>query len=743
MSIPEHKFPNTILPSSNALMQSEIVLPLPRSLSANCRIVSHMSSPTDGIFQNRIQAPIMTPFAHESDPGRKTHGLNALGEEGSYSKSHAKSRRLASLHRGILNVDDSCRSTTPSALPITPKIVMFSTSFNQNRKTGKVGKHHTQQGASDETPDEPRSNHRQRHKKRMHDKVDSTNSKYQEMSSLIPCYSSYSVGLDSASVVVKQSPKDPAIAISENRTDVHFIWPSLHVNGGIDNIGLPQTLQVPRYSDLHSPGRTNNSSRPYPNITSYNSLTKSSGACAITPLSDGNCATNNKVSSQETNSQLLTSFSTSTADYVNGHNHTPREELNGGCTCAHFQRSSQMKPGDNVCKILLTNSIEGSKTERGLALRVRLNHKALIGKGSYGMVFQAMVLDTNRIIAVKEIPIGNSLRRLHHPHESDSNCRHSCGPGASGELEGGTTGASSIPVDIVKMPSSSLNNNSADFQSKLDLVWRELSLMRELDHPNIVKYLGEEIDDSYIRIYMEYVSGGSISSLLRTFDSFQESQVANFTRQILQAVTYLHSKGIAHYDLKGDNLLVDPSGTLKLADFGTAQEINSKKGVTKIAGTAYFIAPEVVIQGTSDFKSDIWSVGCCVIEMLTGVAPLSHLATKYSVLMMLAESTDDIFKHYIPKEHNWSPDVVDFLMQCLQWDPAKRPSAAQLLTHRWLMHPPTDVGTTTNNNSPTVTTQITARMYPPPRPFCCQAVRVSNSPIRKRIIFLLRFLLSC
>ncbi|CCW64280.1 unnamed protein product [Phytomonas sp. EM1] len=692
MLMSEHYLPNTLVPTSNVVERISVGPPLPDPLPANRKIVSHPPSPTGGIFQNKARAPIMTPYPNVAgDAEQKPRVLKEPSEEGLYTKFHAKSRGRVAVHGEVSNAEDSSRSTPLALLPNTPKIVMFSTNFNQPREANKSSKHLTLQGASGETLDEPRSNRRNRRKKHIHNRSDSANNQNSEMSALIPSCLSSSLGLDPASLADKSSPKAIGITSSENGPDCHPLWPTLYVNGGIDNIGLPQALQVSRCPNLYSPGCTNNSSRPCQNIASYNSPTKSCGVCAITPLSDINCATNNKFSSHETNSQLLTSFSTSTADYTSGFNSAPQEEFGRSCSSAHIQGSFQTKLGDDACGVVLANPTKDTPTDRGLGLRVRLNHKALIGKGSYGMVFQAMVLDTNSVIAVKEIPIGNSLRSSHRSLESDSNCRHSCGPAAEGELEREVVRASSMPLNVRKLPNSSLNSNNVDFHGKLKSVCKELSLMRQLDHPNIVKYLGEEIDDSCIRIYMEYVSAGSISSLLRTFGSFQERQVVNFTRQILRGVAYLHSKGIAHHDLKGDNLLVEPSGTLKLADFGTAQEIHAKKRGRKIAGTAYFIAPEVVTQGASSFESDIWSVGCCVIEMLTGVAPLSHLATKYSVMMMLAESSDDLFKHYIPKDHNWSLDVVDFLMQCLQWDPAKRPSAEQLLNHPWLMQAPADV----------------------------------------------------
>ncbi|CBH12477.1 protein kinase, putative [Trypanosoma equiperdum] len=279
----------------------------------------------------------------------------------------------------------------------------------------------------------------------------------------------------------------------------------------------------------------------------------------------------------------------------------------------------------------------------GTPLRVSLAHKALIGKGSFGVVFQAMNRDTNQIIAVKEIAF----------------------------------------------------TSNADSQL-LDTVRRELTTLKLLDHPHIVKFLGGEWADNCLRIYLEYVSGGSISSVLRTFGPFQEKQASRFTRQMLEGLAYLHSKNIIHRDLKGDNLLVDPNGTLKISDFGTAKSLVENQppqhnGVPPTpAGTAYFMAPEAIVGDPVGLSSDIWSVGCCVIEMLTGSAPFSHMKNQYSTMLCVAEHKGELVSSMIPKGNNFSSKTLDFLMRCLQRDPEKRSTALELLEDPWIQNPPED-----------------------------------------------------
>ena len=98
--------------------------------------------------------------------------------------------------------------------------------------------------------------------------------------------------------------------------------------------------------------------------------------------------------------------------------------------------------------------------------------------------------------------------------------------------------------------------------------------MRRLKHPNVVGYIGtERAEDGTLHIFMEYVPGGSVHSLLRRFGSFSETVIRVYTRQILAGLEYLHRHQIMHRDIKGANILVDNSGVIKLADFGASKRL--------------------------------------------------------------------------------------------------------------------------------------------------------------------------
>lgn len=161
---------------------------------------------------------------------------------------------------------------------------------------------------------------------------------------------------------------------------------------------------------------------------------------------------------------------------------------------------------------------------------------------------------------------------------------------------------------------------------------REVDLLKSLNHTNIVGFLGTSLSESIISIFMEYVPGGSIASVVHRFGPLPERVFAIYTQQILQGVAYLHSNRVIHRDLKGNNIMLMPTGVIKLIDFGCARRLSflnqtgSHGSLLKSAhGTPYWMAPEVISETGHGRKSDIWSIGCTVFEMATGKPPLAHM----------------------------------------------------------------------------------------------------------------------
>ncbi|AYU77389.1 protein kinase, putative [Leishmania donovani] len=340
----------------------------------------------------------------------------------------------------------------------------------------------------------------------------------------------------------------------------------------------------------------------------------------------------------------------------------------------------------------------------------------LIGKGSYGAVYRGMQRNNNRIIAMKEIRLpGVVEQQLRQPEKLAATAAS-------------PAGVSSCPV----LPASNSVKGESALAKEVAAIKRELTLLKQLNHPNIVRYLNDEVVDGTLRIYMDYVSGGSVTAALKSYGSFEEPQAAALCFQLLQGLAYMHRRGIIHRDLKGDNLLLETSSQLKIADLGTARSIcSSTMMTTNIVGTAYFMAPEVLqpngaAVGTA---ADIWSVACCVIEMMTGKPPLSDLPNQFTVMMAIGGSATVPLDKYIPADNTWSSEVLDFISQCLRANPAQRPTAVELLQHSWFAKFLNVVHVPSMSTPATLNSFLTPPAPPIERPFTLSPQRQMVSPI--------------
>eukprot|EP01122_Echinamoeba_exundans_P006011 TRINITY_DN1622_c0_g2_i1.p1 TRINITY_DN1622_c0_g2~~TRINITY_DN1622_c0_g2_i1.p1 ORF type:complete len:897 (+),score=163.59 TRINITY_DN1622_c0_g2_i1:170-2860(+) len=266
---------------------------------------------------------------------------------------------------------------------------------------------------------------------------------------------------------------------------------------------------------------------------------------------------------------------------------------------------------------------------------IRWQPGGLIGEGGFGKVYMGMNLDTGELMAVKQVALSESA----------------------------------------------LN------KQQVDALQREIDVMHELHHENIVQYLGSEFKDNKLNIFLEYQPGGSIATLLQRFNRLNEKIVRSFTRQILNGLDYLHSHGIAHRDIKGANILVDLNGHVKLADFGASKKLadiaSFSEGCKTVTGSPYWMAPEVIQQGYGGAsygrKADIWSLGAVIIEMVTGKPPF-HALAPVTALFKIGSSPA-----VPPVPPDSSAHLADFLKLCFQRDPKNRPSASELLRHSFIV----------------------------------------------------------
>ena len=169
-------------------------------------------------------------------------------------------------------------------------------------------------------------------------------------------------------------------------------------------------------------------------------------------------------------------------------------------------------------------------------------------------------------------------------------------------------------------------NEHGEATGKADIT-KEVEFIRNMVHPNVISYKSCWIDPQQqkMHIVMEYAVGGSLTSLVKGCASrLSESVASKYIKQAVSGLAYLHSYGIIHRDIKGDNILLDAEGRVKLADFGCAKEVSKSTGVGTFVGTPYWMAPEVMkmkFQSTGyNRKADVWSIGCTTIEVLTRYA---------------------------------------------------------------------------------------------------------------------------
>ncbi|KAG5472661.1 hypothetical protein LSCM4_01982 [Leishmania orientalis] len=253
-----------------------------------------------------------------------------------------------------------------------------------------------------------------------------------------------------------------------------------------------------------------------------------------------------------------------------------------------------------------------------------------VGRGTFGDVYRAQDLDSGNIIAVKEII---------------------------------------VPHDFTK-----------DVEKQLAALESEIRVMRRLHHPHVVTYLGAVREGNSLRIFMEFVGGGTVGNKVASVGGLSEEKTRDYTAQLLEGLEYLHVSHILHRDLKGDNLFLTEDDQLKLGDFGQSKELADTLITQSVQGTPSFMSPEMIACSGYSFEADVWSVGCCVIQMLTGKPPFANLDNQMAVMFAIISSK---IEDQIPTSA--SEGAKDFIRMCTKTSIKDRWTASQLRQHPWLL----------------------------------------------------------
>ncbi|KAJ3239075.1 Protein kinase [Chytriomyces hyalinus] len=216
-------------------------------------------------------------------------------------------------------------------------------------------------------------------------------------------------------------------------------------------------------------------------------------------------------------------------------------------------------------------------------------------------------------------------------------------------------------------------------QKNKQLLVNEILIMKECVHPNILQYVDSFLVGPSLWLVLEFMDGGELTQVIETHTTLREPDIAAICKSVIKGLIHLHSRNVIHRDIKSDNILISREGKIKLSDFGYSARISAARTQrTTLAGTPYWMAPEVVRQREYGPKVDIWSTGILAIECFEGEPPYLDEDPLAALVLIITNGTPQL-----KNPESLSQGFTLFLARCLEVNVNRRASGEDLLDHPW------------------------------------------------------------